>query len=1285
MSELRLEVHDVEGPARWRWLLTRPDSGAPLADHQVALDTAAGSEWAAFADLHRYLRWHAVPDRRVASETEIVSRVGAWAGRAVLGDRIGAAIAAAAPVTVRVVVPEQAGFLLSWPLELAHAGGRPLAARGDVTFAYDLGADPATEPPGADGDAAAGRPLRMLAVFSLPSATSVLALRRERFELTRLVRGIAARQRRRVKLSVLQYGVTRDLLGAIAEAGDGWDVLHLSGHGGRGLFLLEEPDGSPDPIDPADLVELLAPLRHRVQVAVVSACESAAATTAETLRWVGLDDHAEALEQQAEAEAGAPAGAAQAGVPGPADEAGAAGEPVLTSVARALNAELGCPVVAMRYPVTDDFAIAFAAELYERLLGSRDPGSGGRGQPLGTAVARSAAAAAGRAPSAARPALSLATPVLLGARSAGLVLAVPRGEPELDPALVRMERFPPEPERFVGRAAAMARAGAALAPDSGRAGIALHGMAGSGKTACAVELAWRHQDSFEAAAFWQAPLAADQFGGALASLAAALDIQLGASGFAMSDKITTVAALEAFAPRLRRLLEDNGILLVLDNLETLLTPAGAWRDPRWVPLTAALTGHRGESRLILTSRVPPAGLGDGLLALPVHALDLAESAALARELPGLRGLLHADAGPVRDSAGDAAVAADRDLVRRVLRVVQGHPKLMELADAAAADPARLAGRLTAAEQAAGGPVLDAFFRDGTTALDAGRFLDSLAAWTTAALDGLPGPAALMARFLAGLEDRDRTGPIVRASWASLWRRLARPGDPPAAGPLLDALTGAALAQADPPARNDGNGSGQKLVAYRMHPGVAQAIRASNHPDVQAATDTELAAMWLRVSASAHGREGGEAGHAIVSAGLAAAPYLLRLQDWELASDLLEQALMRDTSPATVQAALPALRAIADATHAGQDLGRLARTLASVDPAGAEALLREVQARAVAGGEYRVATVAAGDLANMLRLAGRLRDALDVVGQLAGYGRAAGVGPWTQLSHEGLRLQILGLMGEHQQVLDQIPALRARMDQLPATSGSSEVVEPWNVREAVLGVGRTSAVALGEWQQTLDLTAAARTSTLARGASILDVTRVRFNDYEPLIRLGRLAEAGQLVAACQQVFEEHGDLSGLSGVLSARADLESRRGNPVAAVAFQQTAIRYAYAVPQVRDIAMSHQNLAAGLEAAGSDPAGQRAHKLAAALLYQLAGMTHDLAVVIPWLARDLRPGAASAGQLPGTLTEVVQAAELTEGVRLGELLAALQPDPEATADALAWIQQAAADTDPGQAPPASS
>jgi hypothetical protein len=46
---------------------------------------------------------------------------------------------------------------------------------------------------------------------------------------------------------------------------------------------------------------------------------------------------------------------------------------------------------------------------------------------------------------------------------------------------------------------------------------------------------------------------------------------------------------------------------------------------------------------------------------------------------------------------------------------------------------------------------------------------------------------------------------------------------------------------------------------------------------------------------------------------------------------------------------------------------------------------------------------------------------------------------------------------------------------------------------------------------------------------------------------------------------------------------------------------------------------------------------------------------------------------LPATLDDVIQVAERTDGVRLGDLLAALQPDSQAVAQALAEILRAAA------------
>ena len=237
----------------------------------------------------------------------------------------------------------------------------------------------------------------------------------------------------------------------------------------------------------------------------------------------------------------------------------------------------------------------------------------------------------------------------------------------------------------------------------------------------------------------------------------------------------------------------SGVLLVLDNLETLLTPDGGWRDDRWASLVGALTGHGGESRVILTSRVVPAsGTGAPVRPVPVHALSRDEALGLARELPNLRALLHTDGGPLRAGTGTGTVqdaeaerqrmAADRHRVRRVLRVVQGHPKLLELADAAAADRDRLDAQLAAAEAAAalqsptggsdGKPAaetaagrspasqLDAFFRDGHTDLDAAQFLDALARWTTGALDALSPEARLMAEFVACLEDGDRRSYII---------------------------------------------------------------------------------------------------------------------------------------------------------------------------------------------------------------------------------------------------------------------------------------------------------------------------------------------------------------------------------------------------------------------------------------------------------------------------------------------------------------------------------------------
>lgn len=1390
---LLLEAVEADGPWRWRWLLRDEETGNPVADHPVRLDPAS-AEVTRFTDLYGFVDFYAAPGRVVRDGTRFVAAAGQWAGRELLGESVGTAIAAAAPVTVRVKVPAVLDPVLLWPLELAHAGGKPLAARGDVTLVYDVGPD---APARRNGEA--GPVLRVLAVFSQPAETDMLALRRERYALSRLIRRIAARERAAVELRVVQYGVTRERLRQIADDGDGWDVLHLSGHGAGGVFLLEKADGSPDLVTTADLVTLLRPVRRRVRLAVVSACDSAADATAETYRLLGLTEQAEALEAASATDLGAATG----GVVGGTGTAGTGGKAAATTgrrpvtavpgLARALVRELGCPVVGMRYPVSDEFAIGFGDLLYEQLLSRR--------QPVDVAVARAVAEAAGPTASAARPAVSLATPGVFGAQAVGLRLSVPRGRPRIDPADQRMAYFPDEPTRFVGRASAMARASAALAPDSGKTGVLLHGMAGAGKTACALELAYRHQDAFAALAFWQAPTKDEEWPSALPDLANRLDIQLGDDGFTMASHIGTTAQLEKFLPLLRALMASAGVLLVLDNLETLLTPDGGWRDPRWEQLITALVSHDGESRVILTSRIAPASLGRGnggptasssggarpwragsggatpapvtgqVLTLPVHALSLGESVTLARELPNLRALLHTDSWPVRDAdpdtnddtavdthaktatdadaeSGDdereeARAEADRARVRRVLRMVQGHPKLMELADAAAADPARLDVQLAAAEAAAeartgtapgattasstGGTVgdasaetaegpggvaasageetgggtstasgLDAFFRAGTSTLEPAQFLDALSGWTVGALGVLSAEARLMAEFVACLENGDRVSDVIDANWADLRRRLGRPDDAPAPGPLLTILAAAALIEAEPIPVPDAVNQAGKLavggdqariesgphpVTYRVHPGVAAAIAKAAGPGMREAADVQLAAFWKAVSEWAREREDGEDSNLVVRAGLAAAPYVLRRGDWRTASILLEEATMRDWSPGTVQAALPSLRRIADATGMSIDLGVLARVLRWVDPGEAERLLRGAAGAAADAGDFQVASATAGELFSLLRDAGRLAEALAVAEQKPEYTRRAGLGPWAQLLDQARRLQVMGLMGEHSRVLIETDKLRAAMAALPARLGPGETVDPWNVREVILDTAHTSALATADWARCLELNAEIIASKRERGAGAHEVAGSRFNEAWPLLELGRLGEAGRLLAECQRVFEDYADAIMLAQVLSVRASLEAQLGRAPAAADLGRAGLRLFYARPEPRGIAAGHHNLAIYLGLLGSDRAEQRAHGLAAALIYRLAGMAYDLAVTVRGLAAELRADSGNT-DLPSTVAEVVEVAELTEGVRLGDLLAALQPDPGIVAGALAEILDSAAALPPEDGEP---
>jgi hypothetical protein len=445
----------------------------------------------------------------------------------------------------------------------------------------------------------------------------------------------------------------------------------------------------------------------------------------------------------------------------------------------------------------------------------------------------------------------------------------------------------------------MTQASAALAIESDKSGVLLYGMAGAGKTACAIELIYHHAaaERFQAFVWYSAPEQGKDIALALRNFALELERQL--PDLAMLDVIDREHAFRDWLPRLVEVLENNAILVALDNLESLLTETGQWRDPRWGLLIEAMLTPGGLSRTLLTSRIRPAVLPPSTEVIAVHALPRDEALLLVRELPNLRRLLDGAAPPLSPEQG-------RQLVRRVLRLVQGHPKLIELAEGLAKAPPKLATLLDQAEAAQhkAADELDAFFQSGETRLDDGAFLPDLHQWTRSVASTLPEPARLFFHFLCALEEGDREGWIIEENWEEVWQRLGRPAPAPALDTVLDPLISAGLVD------RQRTGSEEYAFVLSIHPGVAEAGRAEGSDAVQAAVDHELTAMWRQIMFEALKGGGKWPAAFIVRAAFAGFAYLNRLGDWAIAAAMLEQVVAADTAPGTISAVLPLAQRVA---------------------------------------------------------------------------------------------------------------------------------------------------------------------------------------------------------------------------------------------------------------------------------------------------------------------------------------------------------------------------------------
>ncbi|MER6344541.1 tetratricopeptide repeat protein [Streptomyces sp. NPDC001595] len=499
-------------------------------------------------------------------------------------------------------------------------------------------------------------PLRILAVVASPEAGGGELLDYEG-ELALILDAVAsARAREGTYVRVLNWGSVGEIRAALVE--ERFHVLHLSCHAGPGVLYLETDDGGVDEVDARRFMDEVLPAGRGVPLVVLSGC-----STAQTPERVRAD------ADRAEGDDGG-----RLRNTAPADDDAAA--EARTGLARELLARGVPAVLAMTEAVTDRYATALTAHVYEELARSRRPmplAALSRARRRLESVRRHRAEGdpRGALPEWATPSLFLAGPPLpLFDAAQNTERPTPAPEPVLDEGMVVRKVGD-----FVGRRAELRRLLGALR-DPDRAGVLIHGIGGVGKSTLTAELL--HHLGVRAGLVVPVSAAtAPTVDSVLETLRRRLVAQCLAMGLPENDPLRQVAAAltDATPPwrdrweLIRQLvLPRLPMLLLLDNAEDLLTPSPDGRhltDPELAAFLAAWTSAAPATRLLITSRFPfalPRRMHRRLLTHHLGPLTLAETRKLIWRLPGL----------------DALPFADQ---QRAYTDVGGHPRALEYLDA----------------------------------------------------------------------------------------------------------------------------------------------------------------------------------------------------------------------------------------------------------------------------------------------------------------------------------------------------------------------------------------------------------------------------------------------------------------------------------------------------------------------------------------------------------------------------------------------------------------------------
>ena len=565
MPELTLTLTSYSTDRQWSWELSC--EGVPLASHDIQVDPADPS-FEAFTNVQAYVTWQLSPRAPQSAKSDLLDDLGRWITGRFFG-AIAPVLCDRSPATVNVVLPPAAAHFASWPFELAWYDGAAIVMR-DIVFTYEMaraGPAPASRTP-------AEAPIRVLGVFALPAGERPLSLRDERRRLETLFQELSADAGLDVRFSFVQYGVTRQRLDRVLREPEGWDIIHVSAHGVAGGLALEAPDGSLDIIGSNGLLRLLESAAPRLSLLVLASCSSAGAAFDRPHRQLATPEN-RVPEREPSLEV-----------------------PVFGSV---VADKAGCAVVAMRFPVPDEYAISLSLHLYRRLIVDRQPLTRGLRAAVADAVPVT-------------DVLGLVTPVLLGNGCGRIVFRAATLPHDLADASRGLSGAGTAnlPDTFVGRTDVVARVVAALAPGGTALAAVLYGMPGSGKTATAAEIAHAAADTFGGVIWLSSPA-----GGGFGKAALAGDRRRRV--LYVADDVPDSAATELL---LESLANDDGSRLLITTARRLDLPGDHLLWERLGALTpeesALLVGHCPNLQALLTRPGPDEARSAALVNEAVH-------------------------------------------------------------------------------------------------------------------------------------------------------------------------------------------------------------------------------------------------------------------------------------------------------------------------------------------------------------------------------------------------------------------------------------------------------------------------------------------------------------------------------------------------------------------------------------------------------------------------------------------------------------------------------------------